>query len=438
MSVIAMRSKLSPPVTGAVGLGMRGRLRRRSWPMAITVLMVAVGMAYSLLWAPVVRHHPYWVVPTDIWSAFRSAHFIGWGDLGGVYAAGTGLVTFPGILLAFAPLAMLCGSLGLSESFPYVLGHPTAWLLLGPYEILISCSVLFACDALAERLGVSRGRRRLLCVAQAVVLWNVSVVWGHPEDAVAVALAVYALVLALDGRWSGTGWLFGAALATQPVVVLLLPVMLALAGKRRALPLIVRVTLPSVLLLAAPLAAEFHATAHTLIDQPNFPNIDHRTPWTALAPRLGGSGEAFKVAAGPGRLVAVALACALGWWARRWRDRPDMIVLAAAIALALRCFTESVMVAFYVWPVLAVGLIMAMRGSRWRWVGGIAAAIAVTVCSQSRLSEWAWWGIVNGGIVLLLVTGIPSRLRRPVPMHTGVTDVASVPDNPPVLVGVSP
>ena len=42
-------------------------------------------------------------------------------------------------------------------------------------------------------------------------------IWGHPEDAVAVGFALYALVFALDGRWTGAGWLFGAALATQPL-----------------------------------------------------------------------------------------------------------------------------------------------------------------------------------------------------------------------------
>ena len=115
-----------------------------------------------------------------------------------------------------------------------------------------------------------------------------------------IAFAVYALVLAFDGRWGGAGWLFGAAVATQPVVVLIAPVFLALAGKSRAVPLLVRASLPSVLLLATPLVAEFHVTAHALVDQPNFPNVDHRTPWTSLAPRLGGSGQGFSVAAGPG------------------------------------------------------------------------------------------------------------------------------------------
>ena len=75
-------------------------------------------MAYCLLWAPVVRHTHSWVVPWDIWGAFRSAQFIGWGDLGNVYGAGTGLVTFPGILLLFAPVAMLAGRLRHDRELP--------------------------------------------------------------------------------------------------------------------------------------------------------------------------------------------------------------------------------------------------------------------------------------------------------------------------------
>jgi hypothetical protein len=415
-------------VDNVTGHGLTARLRRRSWPVAITALSLVTGMAYCLLWSPLVRHTHQWVVPGDIWGAFRSAQFVGWSDLGNVYGAGTGLVTFPGSLLLFAPVAMITSVFGMTDSFPFQLAHPTSWLLLGPYEILISCSAIFACDALAERLGVARGRRRVLCVAEGVVLWNVSVVWGHPEDAVALALALYALVLAFDGRWGGAGWLFGAAVATQPVVVLMLPVLLALAGKGRALSLLVRASLPSVL-------SEFHATVHALVDQPNFPNIDHRTPWTSFAPRLGGSGERLSVAAGPGRLAAIVLACVTGWVARRWRNHPEMIVLAVAFTLALRCFTESVMVSFYVWPVLAVGLVVATRSSSWRWAIGIAAAVGVTVCSDSHLGEWAWWGIVNGGIVALLWAGYPSRPQHPLPISTSAADVVPAGDRPPVLVG---
>src|ERR1700689_4768484 len=103
------------------------RLRRRAWPLAVTVAFVVTGMAYSLFWAPVVQHHPYWLTPGDLWATYRGAHYIGWGYLGGVYGAGTSLVTLPGILVVLAPLAMLTGAFGLTESFPRFVLHPTAW-----------------------------------------------------------------------------------------------------------------------------------------------------------------------------------------------------------------------------------------------------------------------------------------------------------------------
>jgi len=399
------------------------RIRRRRWPVVVTMIVLSTGMAYGLLWGPLVRHVNSWIFSGDIWSTYRSAHFIAWGAMGSVYAAGTGLVTFPGLLFLLAPLAALTGHLGMTESFPYFVPHPTAWLLLGPYEMLIGCVALFALDALAEALGVSVGRRVMLCVAQGVLVWPTLVFWGHPEDALALGFAVYALTSALDGRWQRAGWLFGAAAATQPLVLLVFPVALALAGRGRMAGLVVRAVTPAALLLALPLAAQFGATTHALVDQPNFPRIDHFTPWTFLAPTLGGKGVNVAVAAGPGRIVAVLGACAIGWWARRWKDRPDLLVWAVALALSLRCLTESVMVAYYVWPTLAVSVVV-LSTRRWRnFALGAVGALGVTVCSQTRLGEWPWWLLVNGGIVVALVLGIPlrwsrPRLRLPIDPHT--------------------
>jgi hypothetical protein len=392
---------------------VRARSSRRAWPVVLTVASVATGMAFGLLWAPLTGHGALWVPPGDIWSTYRGAHFVGWGDLGGIYGAGTRLVSFPGILFVLAPVAMLTSALGMTESFPMTLAHPSAWLVLGPVEILVACVALFSLDALAERLGVSRARRRLLCVAQAAVLWDVSVMWGHPEDAVAVGLAVYALVFALDDRFAGAGWLFGAAVATQPLVLLMAPVLAAMAGHRRLAGFTVRALAPAAALLAVPLLADFRNTVHALVDQPNFPLVDHMTPWTALAPRLGGQGRQLAVAAGPGRLVAVVLAAALGVWVRRWTHRPDLLVWACAAALALRCFTESVMVPFYVWPALAIAMVACAAATPSRMVVGSVAAILVTVYANFHFSEWLWWLPVTFGVVVVLAVGWPAGSSAP-------------------------
>jgi hypothetical protein len=275
----------------------------------------------------------------------------------------------------------------------------------------------------------------VLCVAEAAVLWNVAVIWGHPEDAVALGLALYALVFALDGRWVGAGWLFGAAMATQPLVVLMFPVLMALAGRGRVAGLAVRSALPAIAVVLTPLISQFYDTTHALLDQPNFPNLDHATPWTTLAPVLGGRGRELAVAAGPGRIVAVVLACGLGWWARRWRDRPELIVWAAALALALRCFTESVLVPFYIWPVLAVGLVLAARAGRGRLAAAAVVGIALSAVAQSHLGELPWWSIVTVGIVVVLATGVR---RTPVPVPVEAYDHSLVPrgdDQPAIFAG---
>jgi hypothetical protein len=277
----------------------------------------------------------------------------------------------------------------------------------------MSCVALFACDALAERLQISRTRRVVLVVAEAVILWNVTVLWGHPEDAVAVALAIYALIFATDERFIGAGWLFGAALAFQPLVLVMFPVLIFLGGKDRALGLIVRGVVPAAVVTVAPLVANFHDTVHVLVTQPTFPyNFEnHQTPWTFLASRQGGSGHETAVGAGPMRIVALALAVGVGWWARRWRDRPEMIAWAVAMTLALRLCFEVTMTDYYAWPALAVGLVVAARCSQLRFAASIAVAVLTTVVAQWNLGWLPWWSIQVAGVAgLLVITSRPAPL----------------------------
>ena len=90
-------------------------LKLRRWPLLTMAMLVVVGLAYSFCWAPVVDHVSGWVTPGDIWSTFRAAHWVGWGDLGSVYGSDTQLVTFPGIAVLLAPVAMVSSGLGLSD-----------------------------------------------------------------------------------------------------------------------------------------------------------------------------------------------------------------------------------------------------------------------------------------------------------------------------------
>ena len=245
-------------------------LRRRRWPLLVMLTFVVVSMAYSLWWNPVVHHSPVWVIPGDIWSTFRAAHWVGWGDIGAIYGKDTQLVTFPGIAVLLAPVAMVSGALGLGESLvPIILSRPTSWLLLGPAILLVGSTCLVAVDAMAEELGVSGRRRIVLSLMEAVVIFQVVTMWGHPEDLVALAFSLYALLAMFRGRWSLSGWLWGAAIVLQPLVVLMFP----LAFVRTPGP---------------------HRLRLCLTGRPPFGRAPQRAPRDAVAPDVGGplpSGE---------------------------------------------------------------------------------------------------------------------------------------------------
>ena len=228
---------------------------------------------------------------------------------------------------------------------------------------------------------------------------------GIPRTAVAVALATYALIFALDGRFTGAGWLFGAALVVQPLVIVVFPLLIVLGGRSRTLGLVLRAVIPAAAVMIAPLASDANATVHALVSQPIYPNLasTHQTLWTFLAPKLGGRGVNEKVGSGPLRAFSLVLAAGVGWWAVRWREKPEMIVWAAALALALRTYTESVMTAYYVWPALAVGVVVAARGSQRRFAIAIACAIGTTIVAQWHLGWSLWWAVQVVGVTGLLV-----------------------------------
>jgi len=392
-------------------------LRRRLVPLAMIGALVLVSLLYSLLWGPVVAHHSYWVVPGDLWGTFRTAQFVSWGDIGDLYNTGGGLVSLPGISVVLAPAALPIDHLGLSIGFPIGIQHPSAWFVLGPYEVGLGALVLVPLDSLAERLGLGRGARNLSTFAEAAVLFPVLAIWGHPEDSIALALAIWGLEAAFDDHWRRAGWLLGLALATQPLVVLIVPIVVGLAPSREWPKLALRGVLPSALLVAIPLAESWRQTTTALLKQPNYPRIDHATPWLVFAPvlsrtrsivvphfgqlKLAGGTERFTtslvhtvagevVAAGPGRLISIALACGLGVYV--WRRRPgqEQLVWLCCVALGLRCVFEAVMDPYYLWPPLALAFVLVVR--RWpRFAVACAASAALTWWSYRHIGPWEWW-----------------------------------------------
>ena len=351
-----------------------------------SVLFVLIGM-FTTTWGPThLLGRAEWALPYDLWGTLIGTVRLAHGNIGGIYAAGTGLISLPGTAVILLPCAALINALGLSLQIPGPHNlHPAVWLVAGPYQMAVSCVVLFAADALAERLGVTRWKRALLTVVSLGILWSPSPRWGHPEDAFALGMLLYA-VLAQSGRpmaktatvsgtqttgyppggrppvppegtgrpmaktatVSGTqttgyppggrppvppegtgrvalaGWLTGCAVCVQPLVLLALPVQLALLPWRRMIPFLLRVAAPSAVLLAITAIANWHDTYRSVTSQPNSPVINHPTLWTSLAPHMADQ----NVAAGPFRLATILLACLCALavrrrWQARLAERPD-------------------------------------------------------------------------------------------------------------------
>jgi hypothetical protein len=398
-------------------------LVRRAFPLLATLGLILIGMA-GTIWGPVYYHQTAWAVPDDLWATLVAAQRLAHLDLAGLYTAPTNLVSFPGAAVILVPVAAIMDLAGIPIQAGRQGVHPAGWLVAGPLETILSALALFAADALAQRMGVNLLKRFLLAAAGATALWNVSVRWGHPEDAVAIGLLLYAVLALSNEKPNRAAWLVGSAVAVQPLVLLAFPLIAIAAVEPKRLPgFVVRAAIPSTALLAAAAAANWTATIHAVTNQPNAPTIDHPTPWiylTLLAPHMSDG----SVAAGPARALAVLVACAcaaLTW--RRWQRarlarmwRPDDLAALlwwVAVTLALRTVFEPVMVSYYVWPPLAVALVAASP-SWLRLLPTTVTATVLTFLSQvSWRNPWVWWTPIVVVLALTLISAKPGR--SPVP-----------------------
>jgi hypothetical protein len=228
----------------------------------------------------------------------------------------------------------------------------------------------------------------MLSLMEAIVIFQVVTLWGHPEDLLALTFSLYGFLALFRGRWALSGWLWGVAIVMQPLVVLMFPLAFVRTPKAQRLRLCVYGALPSMLLLSAPLIMEWHQTSSVLFHQANARFIDHATPWIALSPTLSRT----TVGAGPGRLIAIATGVLIGYMA--YRKPPSIVGLIwlCALALSFRCFFESVMDVFYLGPPLALIVLVASTQPGWkRLVGALGVAMIATVFASQRLSEWGYW-----------------------------------------------
>jgi hypothetical protein len=450
MTVVRRLAELGAGTAGA-GPAPPSLPARRLLPLVATAALMVIGMLSTTWWGPALAGKTAWALPDDLWGTLAAADRLLHLHLAGLYTQPTGLITLPGAVIILLPVVAVSVAAGLSLAVQTAHNpQPVVWLLAGPYQIAVSCITLFAADAIAERLGVSWYRRAALAAAEALALWSVSVRWGHPEDAMAVGLFCYAILALARARPYRAGWLAGAAIAIQPLVLLALPVLAMAIAPRRLPGFLARAAAPAAVALGAAAAANWDATYTAVTRQPNFPAINHATPWAALSPQMAGGA----VAAGPARIVAIVVACGCAVAAgRRWRAAraagldaarpadpdaarpadPDAARAAGwdgrtlsdvlwwvAFALALRCVFEPVVVAYYLWPAVAVALVVAAE--TWsRLVPAALVATVLTLVSQGAWhGVWTWWAPMTALLALtLLCARIPLPARRPATAASG-------------------
>ncbi|MCL6105125.1 MAG: hypothetical protein M1483_05810 [Actinobacteria bacterium] len=407
-------------------------LSTKLWIIFAVLVLIATGMLYSLEWGSWILNKPSygWTTPGDLWGIVHSVKDVTSGYFGHIYRDGNGIVTFPAILLILAPAVLLNTRLGgsfttrlLVHPLPHLNPRPDAWLIIGPYEMLIGSLPLFALDALAKRLGISTARRVVLTFLEMAALWPLLVIWGHPEDALAVGIGLYGLMAAYDKRYVKAGWLFGIAISIQPLVGLIFPIIFGLTEKRHWLSLGIRGVLPSFALLVVPIISSPRSTLTSILQQPSYPLADHPTPWVYLSPKITfntGYSRAVPtqlhitghlplvVSAGPTRIFAIIAAFTIGYWILRHHPGLILVLWLAGLSFAARCFFESVMVPYYFWPAIAISLLIASKGSWAKFISVVLFAGALTVFSYWRMTPWIYWSSMMLLLIATLGFAIPT------------------------------
>ena len=384
----------------------------RSAPVAATVVMLVGIMAYSLL-----GHSVFHVgmasllAPGDLWGLATSSSAILHGHPANIYVQNGALTSPPALELVLVPVLALGQLVGLSPHL-HTSGEPLSlWLVLGPAAILLASTALFAIDAVARHWGFSQRRRLALALVGGLGVANVAGGWGHPEDCVALAFVVWA-ALAMERGGSDAApraaLLLGVGVAFQPLALLGVAPVLARLSWRAAARLSWRLAIPSVVVLIPPLLAETHQTLFVLVRQPFAPLYVSLTPLTRLSPVIGPGLHG----GGPTRLIATLLGAALAVAVCHRTHDLDRVLALVAVAFFLRVLLETELNWYYVWPVLALCLLLSLRRSRLRFALCTAALVVSIVFWGHRVHDIVlWWPAMMATLAVSLASIGPSPRR---------------------------
>lgn len=371
-------------LAGTETIGERRSLAWDGWGFAAWMAVLSIaGCAFMSFAVPHLIGSPHqWGMSDDVWATTNSAQYVANGGAGALYSANPWFSALPGFLYLYAPVVALGDHLHLSVGYPYPIPRPTMWLLTGPFFALVGSTTVLGVDYLADTLGLSRPRRRLLALGVALLAVAPTVVdAGHPEDLLAITLSCVSLSLLLRGRIGAAGYVLALAVTMQTWAGLLIPVLVAASPAGTRLRGLLRSALLPAALAVMLLASDWKDASLQLLRQP-LTMTGQALPWEHLLPQLPidyfGT-HAHLLVGSTTRSVAVLAALAAAFYVYR-RPSADRLMLAAAVVLYCRGIVEADYWPYYFLPgaiVLAVLGLWKTAGRPRRAAVGAVAAFAV-------------------------------------------------------------
>jgi len=206
----------------------------------------------------------------------------------------------------------------------------------------------------------------------------------HPQDLMALGLALCAMACAHRGRWISAGILVALAVFTQQFALLVAAPLLVLAPAKRRIPYAVAalitgcvITLPLLIVTAG------RALRAVTIGTGNSPSVGGTVLWQL---HLYGA-QAVLLS----RVTPILLSVALSWWVLRRLGpgalRPVVVTSIVAVSLGLRLVFEQNLFPYY-FMALAVSLVLldAVRGSVRNSTLAWLAAVVLVFCVSRGLA----------------------------------------------------
>jgi len=269
---------------------------------------------------------------------------------------------------------------------------PTTW---------IGCVTWLALMAgvIAWLRASGRGRRgwepvTLMIVAGLLPVWMCVQTYFHPQDLLAMGLALCAMACACRGRWAAAGVLCALAILSQQFALLVAAPLFVLAPATRKVSFAVGGLLTGAIVVI-PLAvmSSGHVLRAIAVGTGNNPGEGGTILWETHADGVAGV-LLFRVA-------PVAVSLVLSWWlARRLGPgalEPVAVMALVAISLGLRLVFEANFYPYY-FMALAVALVLleATAGSIRRAVIAWLAALTLVICRLSPVP----FGVVAWGVYM--------------------------------------